>query len=55
MKMDITRLANKIRIMAFQCKSKDVLSCEFGNEFAARVEKFLEEELRTMRSIKEKK
>ena len=38
-------MANRIRIMAFQCKSKDVMSCEFGNEFGRKVEEFLEYEL----------
>ena len=34
-------MANRIRIMAFMCESKDVMSCEFGNEFATKVEKYL--------------
>ena len=37
-------MANRIRIMAFMCESKDVMSCEFGNEFGRRVQEFLEEE-----------
>lgn len=35
--------ANRIRIMTFGCESKDVMSCEFGNEFAPRVEEYLRE------------
>ena len=43
--MKAREMANCIRIMAFQCKSKDVMSCEFGNEFGRRVEEFIEHEL----------
>ena len=40
---DYRSMANVIRIMAFSCKSKDVMSCEFGNEFGERVERYLVE------------
>ena len=36
-------VADIIRIITFDCKSKDVMSCEFGNEFAPRVEEYLRE------------
>ena len=42
---DTAELARIIRLMAFSCKSKDVMSCEFGNEFYDRVKNLLEEEL----------
>ena len=40
---DYTLIANKIRILALGCKSKDSFSCEFGNEFAPKVEDYLRE------------
>ena len=43
MKDKYTLAANIIRIMTLGCKSKDVMSCEFGNEFAPRVEEYLRE------------
>ena len=40
---EFTVMANRIRIIALGCKNRDVLSCEFGNEFAPRVEAYLRE------------
>ena len=40
---DFTLIANKIRILAIDCKDRDTLSCAFGNEFAPKVEKYLRE------------
>jgi len=34
---NLQELANVIRKLTFVCKSKDVMSCEFGNEFNKRV------------------
>ena len=39
----LTLMANRIRILAFSCKSREVFSCEFGNEFAPKVEDYLRE------------
>lgn len=39
--IDFTIIANNIRILAIDCKSRDTLSCEFGNEFAPKVEAYL--------------
>ena len=44
MRDKFTEIANRIRIMTFGCKNKDIMSCEFGNEFAPRVEALLREE-----------
>ena len=41
--VDFTLIANRIRILAIDCKSTDTLSCEFGNEFAPKVEEYLRE------------
>jgi hypothetical protein len=40
---DFTLIANRIRILALGCKNNDALSCEFGNEFAPKVEDYLRE------------
>jgi hypothetical protein len=40
---DYTLIANRIRILALHCKNRDTLSCEFGNEFAPKVEDYLRE------------
>ena len=40
----LTIIANRIRLMTFGCKNKDVLSCDFGNEFAPRVREYLAEQ-----------
>lgn len=37
-----SKLANQIRNLAFSCKSKDVFSCEFGNEFADGVDSLIQ-------------
>ena len=42
-------LANKIRIMAFQCESDDVMSCKFGNEFGDKVFGLLNESIKELR------
>jgi hypothetical protein len=39
--MTTKELAHTIRLIAMSCKSKDVMSCEFGNEFHDRVEAVL--------------
>jgi hypothetical protein len=39
----LTLISNRIRIIATGCKNNDVLSCEFGNEFAPRVREYLAE------------
>ena len=40
---EFTVIANRIRILTIGCKNRDVLSCEFGNEFAPKVEAYLRE------------
>ena len=40
---EIEALAHDIRIVAMTCKSQDVFSCEFGNEFHERVLALLKE------------
>ena len=40
---DYERIANFIRRIAIGCKNHDATSCEFGNEFAPAVEKYLRE------------
>jgi hypothetical protein len=44
-RMNIPSMAHTIRLIAFSCKSKDVMSCEFGTEFDDRVRDFLMEEM----------
>jgi len=44
-KQELVDLATEIRMLTFNCKSKDVFSCEFGNEFGSRVEALLAEVL----------
>lgn len=40
---DLTLIANRVRILAIDCKSRDTFSCEFGNEFAPKVKDYLRE------------
>ena len=44
-KSDVENIAHTIRIMTFTCKSHDVFSCEFGNEFCEKVIELLKKEL----------
>lgn len=39
-------LATKIRLIAIHAPNKDVISCDFGNWFAEKVEKLLDEEVK---------
>lgn len=45
--MNTKQMADTIRMIALHCESADVLSCEFGNEFAKKVEEFLDVVLAT--------
>lgn len=38
-------MANRIRIMAMGCESRNVMSCKFGNEFGANIQQFILDEL----------
>ena len=40
---DFVEMSRRIRMFALHCKNKDAFSCEFGNEFAPKVEEYLRE------------
>ena len=40
---DFVEMSRRIRMFALLCKNKDAFSCEFGNEFAPKVEEYLRE------------
>jgi len=42
-KIDVKELARQIRLTAIQSPNLDVMSCEFGNWFAPKVEKILKD------------
>ena len=50
---DIEELTHAIRVMAMTCKNNDVSSCEFGNEFHARVLALLKETVEMKHTCRE--
>ena len=40
--MNARDMAHRIRMLALSCKNRHTQTCEFGNEFADRVEEYLQ-------------